>query len=82
MDRWVRRWLLFLLGYRYAVAVDQKAACYRLHRIGCYQLLPKRYPIRVVHFRSVADVEAARGGRLADKDYLDCQACIPEGCHG
>lgn len=61
---------LRLKGYRYALTGSGAAHCRRLHKIGCYNLLPKKGIVKPVYFRTAQDAE-----RWSDRDLLDCQAC-------
>jgi len=78
------RWRKFLIqnaklrsqGFIYAITPHTGAYCHRLHKVGCYNLLPKKAVIRPLYFKTYREVEEARGNRIDDKDLLECQSCF------
>jgi len=82
VKRKYRHWLfefqnrrLKLQGFQYAIAIHTNAVCYRVHKVGCYNLLKKKNAVRPLYFRTYEDIEQARGTLLEDKDWLECQHC-------
>lgn len=63
-------------GYQYAICPNPEgAACYRLHKIGCFIFLPRKKAAKPIYFKTLEEVDAARGKQLADIDYIECYYC-------
>ena len=64
-------------GYNYAICSYADGCCYRLHKVGCFNMLPKRRKIKgIVYLKDISDYDKYRGNILRDIDYLECQGCF------
>ncbi len=71
-----RNLVLKAKGYKYATTPKTSAYCHRLHKIGCYNLISKKGLIKPLYFRTLDEVEDARGKSIQDKNMLECQSCF------
>lgn len=70
-NTWLR-----LRGYRYAVCPKTNCLCYRLHKVGCANLRPKRVPVTTLYFKTISAVLAAKGHAIKDKDIFKSECCF------